>query len=55
MVLILTSYTEQSGGEGEEGGASEKEKQLASNSHNLLTKILSEEVIPLLYCINSLT
>jgi hypothetical protein len=47
MVLILTSYTEQGGeGEGEEGGggASEKEKQLASNSHNLLTKILSEEV-----------
>ena len=54
MVLILTSYTEQSRGEGEEGGASEKEKQLASNSHNLLTKILSEEVIPLLCCINSL-
>ena len=46
MVLILTLYTEQrSGGEGEEGGAGEKEKQLASNSHNLLTKILSEEVI----------
>ena len=48
MVLILTSYTEQgSGGEGKEGGggASEKEKQLASNSHNLLAKILSEEVI----------
>ena len=48
LVLILTSYTEQgSGGEGKEGGggAREKEKQLASNSHNLLTKILSEEVI----------
>ena len=55
MVLILTSYTEQgSGGEGAEegGGASEKEKQLASNSHNLLTKILSEEVITS-YCINT--
>ena len=44
MVLILTSYTEQSRGGGDGGGASEKDKQMASDSHNLLTKLLSEEV-----------
>ena len=50
MVLILTSYSEQSGesegggGEGGEGGVSEEAKKMATDSHNLLTKILSEEV-----------
>lgn len=48
MVLILAAYTEQSkgGGEREEegGSASDEEKQQASNSHDLLTKILTEEV-----------
>ena len=55
MVLILTSYTEQSRGGGEEGGASERERQLASRSHDLLTKILSEEVIFVVYLDNLLS
>ena len=51
MVLILTSYSEQSGereegggGGEEEGGVSEEAKKTATDSHNLLTKVLSEEV-----------
>lgn len=48
MVLILTTYSEQStdrGGEMEEPlSVGEEDKKIASESHNLLTRILSEEV-----------